>query len=218
MLGFKGYLPLPLISFSTVAKRVRVLFNVTVYKVWEEGLSICGQFHIESKKAVFIDASVNFKFRLPPHPLSFSVLSFHTLNCCWFSPGWFLSLSLLADLLIRSISSITFLTFELNESWRISTESAEILCVKDIAFINSTIVCSLMHLYMTETDLDSVVTEINILNKIQKWSDSATSSITMNELIRSLLMSKSRVCPRLSVGPCTCWLWSKCLKHLYFLL
>ncbi len=51
---------------------------------------------------------------------------------------------------------------------------AEILCVKDIAFINSTIVCSLMHLYMTETDLDSVVTEINILNKIQKWSDSAT--------------------------------------------
>ncbi len=157
---------------------------------------------------------MNFKFRLPPHPLSFSALSFHTLNCCWFSPGWFLSPSLLADLFIRAISSITFLTFELNESWRRSTESAEILCVKDIAFINSTIVCSLMHLYMTETDLDSVVTEINILNKIQKWSDSATSSITMNELLRSLLMSKSRVCPRLSVGPCTCWLWSKVFKTL----
>ncbi len=36
-------------------------------------------------KAVFIDAIVNFKFRLPPHPLSFSALSFHTLNCCIYS-------------------------------------------------------------------------------------------------------------------------------------
>ncbi len=32
-------------------------------------------------KAVFIDAIVYFKFRLPPHPLSFSALSFHILNC-----------------------------------------------------------------------------------------------------------------------------------------
>ncbi len=40
--------------------------------------------------------------------------------------------------------------------------SAEMLGVKDIAFINSTLVLSLMHLFLTETDLDSVVTEINI--------------------------------------------------------
>ncbi len=33
------------------------------------------------------------------------------------------------------------------------------LGVKDIAFINSTLVFSLMHLFLTETDLDSVVTD-----------------------------------------------------------
>ncbi len=43
--------------------------------------------------------------------------------------------------------------------------SAEILGVKDIAFINNTLVFSLMHLFLTETDLDSVVTEINISKK-----------------------------------------------------
>ncbi len=47
-------------------------------------------------------------------------------------------------------------------------KSAEMLGVKDIAFINSTLVFSLMHLFLTETDLDSVVTEINISKKIQK--------------------------------------------------
>ncbi len=31
-------------------------------------------------KGVFIDAIVFFKFRLPPHPLSFSALSFHKLS------------------------------------------------------------------------------------------------------------------------------------------
>ncbi len=70
--------------------------------------------------------------------------------------------------LAGAISSITFLTFELNESWRRSTESAEMIGVKDIAFINSALVFSLMHLFLTETDLDSVVTEINISKKIQK--------------------------------------------------
>ncbi len=69
---------------------------------------------------------------------------------------------------IGAISSITFLTFELNESRRRSTESAEMLGVKDIAFINSTLVFSLMHLFLIETDLDSVVTEISISKKIQK--------------------------------------------------
>ncbi len=67
-----------------------------------------------------------------------------------------------------AISSITFLTFELMESRRRSTESAEMLGIEDIAFINSTLVFSLMHLFLTETDLDSVVTEINISKKIQK--------------------------------------------------
>ncbi len=110
------------------------------------------------------------------------------------------------------ISSITFSTFELNESRRRSIESAEILGVKDIAFINSALVFSLMHLFLTETDLDSVVTEINISKKIQKWSDRATSLITMDEMFRPLLMSKSRVCPRLCVGPCTCWIRSKVFK------
>ncbi len=42
--------------------------------------------------------------------------------------------------------------------------SAEVLGVKYIAFINSALVFSLMHLYLTETDLDSVVTEIYISN------------------------------------------------------
>ncbi len=66
-----------------------------------------------------------------------------------------------------AISSITFLTFELKESRR-STESAEMLGAKDIAFVNSTLVFSLMHLFLKETIVDSVVAEINISNKIQK--------------------------------------------------
>ncbi len=71
------------------------------------------------------------------------------------------------------------------------------LGVKDIAFINSTLVFSLMHLFLTETDLDSVVAEISISYRIQKWSDSATTLITMDYIFRPLLMSKSRVCPTL---------------------
>jgi len=44
--------------------------------------------------------------------------------------------------------------------------------------------------------------EISISKKIQKCSDSATFLITIDEIFRPLLISKSRVCPRLSVGPC----------------
>ncbi len=44
------------------------------------------------------------------------------------------------------------------------------LGVKDIAFINSTLVFSLMHLFLTETDLDSVVTEVNI-SVINQWAE-----------------------------------------------
>ncbi len=162
-------------------------------------------------KAGFIDAIVNFEFHLPPHPLSFSALSFHTLNCCWFSPWWFF-LPFFSQTLTGAQSSTTFLTFELKESRRRSTESAEMLGVEDIASIISTLVFPLMHLFLTVTDLDSVVTEINISKKIQKWSDSATSLITMDEMFRPLLMSKSRVCPRLCMGPCTCWIRSKVFK------
>ncbi len=46
--------------------------------------------------------------------------------------------------------------------------SAEKHGVKDIAFIISALVFSLMHRFLTETDLDSVETEINISKKIQK--------------------------------------------------
>ncbi len=94
------------------------------------------------------------------------------------------------------------------------------LGVKDIAFINSALVFSLIHLFLTETDLDSVVTEINISKKIQKWSDSATSLITMDEMFRPLLMRKSRVRPRLCVGPCTFWIRSKVFKKviIYFVV
>ncbi len=42
------------------------------------------------------------------------------------------------------------------------------LGVKDIAFINSALVFSLMHHILTEANLDSVVTEINISKKLQK--------------------------------------------------
>ncbi len=41
------------------------------------------------------------------------------------------------------------------------------LGVKDIDFINSTLVFLLMHLFLTGTDIDSVVTEINISKKTQ---------------------------------------------------
>ncbi len=119
-----------------------------------------------------------------------------------------------------AISSITFLTFELNESRRRSTVSAEKLGVKDIAFIISALVFSLMHLFLTETDLDSVETEINISKKIQKWSYRATSLMKMDEMFRPLLMSTSRVCPRLCVGPCMCWIRSKVFKTviIYFVV
>ncbi len=125
-------------------------------------------------KAVFIDAIVNFDFHLPPHPLSLSALSFHILNCCWFSPTGFLSAILLAEFHGGNIIN-NILNFWVNESRRRSTESAEMLGFKDIAFINSALVFSLMHLFLTETDLDSVFTEINISKKIQKWLDNATS-------------------------------------------
>ncbi len=78
------------------------------------------------------------------------------------------------------MSSITFSTCELNESRRRSTKSKEMLGVKGIAFIKSALVFSLMHLFLTETDLDSVVTEINISKKTQMWSHSATSLITVD--------------------------------------
>ncbi len=147
-------------------------------------------------KAVFIDAIVNFKFRLPPHPLSFFM---HCLFILWTAVDFLKGDFCLPVFLLTfsgAISSITFLTFELKESRRRSTESAEMLGVKDIASINSTLVFSLMHLFLTETDLDSVVVaEIIISKKIQKRSDSATSLITMDEMFRPLLMSKSRVCP-----------------------
>ncbi len=42
------------------------------------------------------------------------------------------------------------------------------LGVKDMAFIHSALVFSLMHFFLTETDLDSVVAEINISKKIHK--------------------------------------------------
>jgi len=66
------------------------------------------------------------------------------------------------------MGAISSITFELNESRRRSTESAEMHSVKDIAFINSALVFSLMHLFLTEKDLDLVVTEVNISKKIQK--------------------------------------------------
>ncbi len=96
-------------------------------------------------KAVFIDAIV---------------------SCVDFLQGDF-CLPVFLQTFTGAISSITFSTFELKESRRRSTESAEMLGVKDIAFINSALVFSLMHLFLTETDLDSVVTEINISKKIQ---------------------------------------------------
>ena len=58
--------------------------------------------------------------------------------------------------LTGAISSITPLTFELKESRRKSTESADMLGVKDIAFINSTLVFSFKHLFLTDTDLASM--------------------------------------------------------------
>ncbi len=132
-------------------------------------------------KAVFIAAIVNFEFRLPLHPLSLSALSFHTLNCCWFFQHD-LCLPFFLRTFTGAMPSITFLNFELNESRRRSTESAEMLGVKDIAFINSAVLFSSMYLFLTETDLDSVVIEINISKKIPKWSDNATSLITMDEM------------------------------------
>jgi len=66
--------------------------------------------------------------------------------------------------------------------------------VKDIVYINITLVFSLMWLFLTDTDLDSVIAEISISQKIQKCSNSATSLITMDEMFRAFLMSK---CPRL---------------------
>ncbi len=92
-------------------------------------------------KAVFIDAIVNFKFRLPPTSaqlfcivLSYSAVDFLQGDFC---------LPVVLLTFTGAISSITCLTFELNESRRRSTESAEMCGVKDTAFINSTLVFSL---------------------------------------------------------------------------
>ncbi len=52
------------------------------------------------------------------------------------------------------------------ESRRKSTKSADMLGADDIAFKNSTLVFSLMHLFLTETDLDSVVGEISVQNTV----------------------------------------------------
>jgi len=72
---------------------------------------------------------------------------------------------------------------------------------EDIAFINCTLVFTFKHLFLTDTDLASMAGEIIISKKIQTFSDSATSLIAINEMFRPLLISKSRVCPRLCVGP-----------------
>jgi len=42
------------------------------------------------------------------------------------------------------------------------------LIVKDIALMNSTVVFSFKHLFLTETDLASMTGEFNISKKIQK--------------------------------------------------
>ncbi len=62
------------------------------------------------------------------------------------------------------------LTFELNKSRR-STESAEMLGVKDIAFINSALVFSLMHFFLTDRsrfsgDRDQYIKENTEVNQI----------------------------------------------------
>ncbi len=83
-----------------------------------------------------------------------------------------------------AISSVT-LTSE--ESRRRLTESVDMHGVKDIVYINITLVFSLMHHFLTDTDIESVVADINISQKIQKCSNSAKT-----------LMSK---CPRLDTRP-----------------
>ncbi len=168
-------------------------------------------------KAVFIDVIVNFKFQVSATSTELFCIVF-SYSVDFLQGDFCLPVFLLT--ITGAISSISFLIFELKESRRRSTESAEMLGVKDIAFINSILVFSLMHLFLTETDLDSVVAEINISKKIQKWSGSATSLTTMDEMFRPLLMSISRVCPRLCVGPCTCWIRSKVFKTviIYFVV
>ncbi len=118
----------------------------------------------------------------------------HCLFILWTAVDFLQGAFCLPVFLLTFMGAI-LLTFELNKSRRRSTASAEMLGVKDIAFIYSALVFSLMHFFLTETDLDSVVTEINISKKILKWSNSSTSLITMDETFRPLLMSKSRVCP-----------------------
>ncbi len=56
--------------------------NLGLPRVSSPTLYPLGPIAPESMKAVVIDSIVNFEFRLPPHPLCFSALSFHTLNCC----------------------------------------------------------------------------------------------------------------------------------------
>ncbi len=138
----------------------------------------------------------------------------HCLFILWTAVDFLQGAFCLPVFLLTFMGAILF-TFELNKSRRRSTESAEMLGVKDIAFINSALVFSLMHFFLTETDLQSVVTEINISKKILKWSNSSTSLITMDEMFRPLQMSKSRVCPWLCVGPYTCLIRSKVFKTVY---
>ncbi len=82
-------------------------------------------------KAVFIDAVVNFKFCLPPYPLSFSALIFILCTAVDFLQGTF-CLPVFLLTFTEAMSSITFLTFELKESRRRSIESA--VGLHDISF------------------------------------------------------------------------------------
>jgi len=58
------------------------------------------------------------------------------------------------------------INFELKESRRKSTESADMLGFRDIAFMNSTPEFSFKHPFLTDTDLASMAGENNILKKI----------------------------------------------------
>ncbi len=56
------------VNLSTVAKRVRVLFKLLFIRFEKKVCLAVASSKFESMKAVFIDAIVYFKFRLPPHP------------------------------------------------------------------------------------------------------------------------------------------------------
>ncbi len=99
-------------------------------------------------KDVYIDAMVSFEFCLPATSAQLFCVVFFILWTAVDLLQDYFCLPVLFLTFIRAISSIIFSTFELNESRRRSTESAEILGVKDIAFINNALVFSLMHLFL----------------------------------------------------------------------